>query len=139
MIPIEIQSIPNNRHRYDTVGDYWDSATGTHIRTSDLGNEDFEFLVALHELVEQYLCRSRGIAEKDIMAFDVAFEQERAEGLWTDEEPGDDSRAPYRREHFFATTIERAMAHELGVTWAAYDAAISDLPPYQKEMPRGQD
>ena len=42
MKPIEIKSIPHDQHRYETVGDYWDDGTGTHIRVSEVGNEDYE-------------------------------------------------------------------------------------------------
>ena len=124
---IEIKTIPGDSQRYSTVGDYWDDFKGTHIRVSELGNEDEEFCVAIHELVEQYLCRKRGISEKKITAFDKKFERERVEGRWFDEEPGDDPRAPYRKEHFFATNIERQIAHELGVDWAKYDSKCASM------------
>ena len=127
MKPIEIKSIPHDQHRYETVGDYWDDGTGTHIRVSEVGNEDYEFLVSLHEMVEQYLCRRRGIQEEAIMAFDVAFELEREQGQWGEEEPGDDPRAPYRLEHFVATNIERQIARELGVDWTIYGQTLEAL------------
>lgn len=127
MKTITIKSIPSQLQRYTTAGDYSDDRFGTNIRVSIMKNEDYEFLVALHELVEQYLCRKRGVSEKKITAFDVMFEKEREAGKWTDEEPGDDPRAPYRKEHFFATNIERQMAHELGIDWEKYDKLVSEM------------
>lgn len=42
-------------------------------------------------------------------------------------EPGDDARAPYQREQFFATNLERLLAAELGVEWFAYDRLVEGL------------
>jgi hypothetical protein len=38
--------------------------------------------------------------------------------------PGDDPKAPYHREHRFATRIERLLARELRVNWATYEAGL---------------
>lgn len=32
-----------------------------------------------------------------------------------------------RREHFFATTVERLLADQLGVDWQGYDYTIGEL------------
>jgi hypothetical protein len=127
MLRIEIQAIPHASHRYETVGDYWDDEGGVHVRVSDVGNQDYEFLVAIHELIEQHLCRKRGIPEPEILAFDRAFEAERAAGKWTDEEPGCDPRAPYRKEHLFAEVVERLVAQELGIDFDTYETALACL------------
>jgi len=118
MLNIDIKTIPESEHRYCTLGDYWDDDKGTHIRVKRLESEDSEFLVALHELVEQYLLKKFGIKEPDVMAFDIMFEKERADGKWDqDAEPGDDPRAPYRNQHFMAEVIERMMSVFIGVDW----------------------
>lgn len=132
---IHIATIPHVVQRYPTVGDYWEEKDPREIlpptieiRVSEMFNEDYNFLVALHELVEQHLVRKRGIPIEDIDAFDVQFEKSRAAGLVRDDaEPGDDPRAPYRREHQFATQIEKLMAEALGVDWKEYDAAVMSL------------
>ena len=41
--------------------------------------------------------------------------------------PGDNINAPYRREHFFATNIERLFAGELNVDWFEYDRYVDAL------------
>ena len=125
---INIKTIPHKKHRYETVGDYWTDDKGVEqIRVSSLGDWRMELLVATHELMEDFLCQHRGIKEKAIMKFDIMFEKERAKGLWTDEEPGDDPRSPYRKEHRFATRIERRLAKELNVSWKEYDKIINEL------------
>jgi hypothetical protein len=129
---IFIQTIPHERHRYETVGDYFYTKDNfilgeedMQVRVSDMGNEDYEFLVAIHELIEAYLCRKRGIREEDITAFDIAFEKLRLEG--NEDEPGDSPDAPYQKEHQFATKIERQLSDELGVNWDAYDEKVLSL------------
>jgi len=126
---ISIETIPHQDQRYETCGDWYIGPDDTiHIKVSDMGNADYEFLVALHELCEFWLCNKRGITDEQITAFDKKFEEDRAAGLHgDDEEPGDDPNAPYRREHFFATIIERMLAHELGVDWAEYNEEVIGL------------
>ena len=119
MLNIEIKTIKQSEHRYETLGDYWHDTDGKiHIRCTSLKSEDSEFLVILHELVEMYITKKRGIPEPVIQAFDIKFEEERAEGKWDENaEPGDDPRAPYKTEHCLAEIIERLVARELGVDW----------------------
>ena len=57
-----IETISHKAQKYPTVGDWRNDPDGTlRIRVSDMKNEDYEFLIALHELVEQHLCKKRGI------------------------------------------------------------------------------
>ena len=126
MRKISIETIPHAQHRYETVGDYWHPTDDSvEVRVSDMGNPDYEFLVAIHELIELYLCKKRGIAEPDIKAFDEEFEAKREEG--NEDEPGDSPLAPYQKEHQFATKIESQLAAELSVDWAAYGNAVMSL------------
>jgi hypothetical protein len=43
-------------------------------------------------------------------------------------EPGDDPRAPYYREHQFASGMERLMAAELGIDWQQYMGLVEGPP-----------
>jgi hypothetical protein len=125
-VKIFVETVPHESQRYPTVGDWvWEEDT-LHIKVSDIGNWKYEVLVGLHEAIEALLCRDRNIAEKDVSDFDIAYEKSRREGNVG--EPGDDTGAPYHKEHFFATSIERLIASELGLEWGAYDAAIENLP-----------
>jgi hypothetical protein len=110
-----------NVMRYPTCGDYFKVGRRTFIDIMEQDEEDYEFLIMIHELIEEYLTRKRGIAEQDITIFDMVFEREREEGLHgEDDEPGYDMRAPYRKEHIFSENIERLIAQELGVDWNEY-------------------
>jgi glycosidase len=115
-----IKTIEHNKQRYDTIGDWkFDRRGDLHIKVSDLHNADFEFLVGIHEAIEAFLCMRRGITGNMVDAFDLMW---KGEG-----EPGDDKKAPYHKEHVFATKIERQLATELGVDWDAYDEYINKL------------
>ncbi len=94
---IIIETIPHEKQRYETVGDYWDDEDGTQqVKISDMKNQQYEMLVAVHELIEKELCRVRGIPEAVITEFDMKFEEERTQGYHgKGDEPGADSRAPY--------------------------------------------
>ena len=115
----DIKTIPHNEQRYETVGDFWTKDGVDFIRVSEMEDPRYNFLVALHEFIEQELCKVRGIKTEDIDKFDQDF---KGEG-----EPGDSPLAIYRREHFFATSLERLMAAELGVDWEEYDDKVNSL------------
>ncbi len=126
MQKITIETIPDTQQRYNTVGDYFHNENGDQIfRISDMGNWKYEFLIALHELIESGLCKDRGITEQMIDEFDFSFEKQRIKG--DDREPGDETNAPYYKEHQFATKIERMIADELGVNWEEYIQAGRNL------------
>jgi len=121
---MHIETIPHDNQRYPTVGDYWLDETGVEqIRVSEMMDWRYEVLVAVHELVEMALTRHRGIAEGAITEFDIKFEQDKEKGLVVGE-AGDNVNAPYQKEHFFATNLERLLAGELDVNWSEYDRYV---------------
>ena len=113
---ITIETIPHKSHRYPTLGDYFDVLGTDTILVSNMGNDDYSFLVGIHELVEMYLCKKRGITEEQITKFDIKFEKKGKDG-----EPGDEKGAPYRKEHQIATIVERILCEELGIDWKVYE------------------
>lgn len=120
---IVIESIPHAQHRYPTIGDYWRDPDGTlQIRVSEMADLRSMVAIALHEFVEVHLCEDRGIAEADIMAFDIAA----LLGPYAND-PGHSPEAPYHHEHVFAEIVERQMALELGLNWQKHDAACLAL------------
>lgn len=124
---IHIHSIPHKFQDYNTVGNYKKLSTfvgGWEFEISKM-NIDYEFLVLIHELVEWRLTQKRGIKLKDIDDFDIDFEKNRKPG--NTDEPGFDKKCPYRKEHAFATRIEKLIAKELGVDWETYDDTINNL------------
>lgn len=115
---IVIETIPQDHQRYPTCGDYWKDPDGTlQVRVSAMGNSDYEWLVAVHELIEQKLTEKAGITNEQIDAFDM--------GIGADlDEPGEDDRAPYHKQHMTAYGIEIVLSAELGVSWSAYADAV---------------
>lgn len=124
---IILSTLPHTSQRYDTCGDWITDGRGhlRHVCVSEMGNEDYHFLVGIHELIEAYLCLKRGITQEAVDAFDIHFEERRVEG--NTDEPGHDPAAPYHREHVFAEMIERLLADELGVDWDHYDQTVTAL------------
>lgn len=116
---IVIETIPHHEQRYVTAGDYWDDSNGKQVRVSELGDWRMELLVAIHELIETALCDVRGIAEPDVMAFDMAHPDA--------DDPGSLPEAPYHKEHMFAEEIEHLIADELGVDWTDYETRVGAL------------
>lgn len=123
MMNIEIKTIKNKDQRYNTAGDYFmNNAFGIRtILVSELQNDDYEFLIAIHEAIEQHLCLKRGIDEKLITKFDMNYK-----GLHFDD-PGQDIESPYHREHMFALGIEKLLCKEIGIDFNIYNQALDDL------------
>ena len=134
---VEIKVIPHKSQRYETVGDWYFSfgvvnakkvKKNLEIKVSDMKNWKYEMLVAVHELVEFLLCEDRGIIQKDCDRFDMKFEADRLKGKHSaTAEPGRSKKAPYYREHKFASKIEKLLAEELNVNWKKYDDCVNEL------------
>jgi hypothetical protein len=134
---VSLVSVLHKDQRYDTCGDWYYSADKTHliVSVSELPSRREMFLVAIHELIEAFLCECAGITEAEVDKFDLSFsdliyEEEQkdskrpADHEW---EPGDDARAPYYKQHQIATGIERILAAEVGVSWLKYESHIEEL------------
>lgn len=122
---INIKVIPNSKQRYSTCGDWWWTPAGLEVRVSQLGDEYKELCIAIHEVCEAFLCRKRGISQEQVDRFDKDFEKQREIG--NTDEPGDHPRAPYKREHCFATGIERLLVSEFDIDWSVYEEIINSL------------
>jgi hypothetical protein len=124
---IHLETVPHEKQRYPTVGDYWEDQDGVEqVRVSEMDDWRYEILVGIHELIELALARHRGIPENQISDFDIAFEASKEKGSVSGE-AGDHPLAPYRREHFFATSMERLLATELDVDWFEYERYVDML------------
>lgn len=128
---ITIETIPHSEQRYPTVGDWQKTPDGLQIKVSQMSDERYAILVAIHELIEFVLCEQHGISGERVDAFDMAFEKEREEyakaGVFLVGEPGDNLACPYRNEHAIATGIERIMAAQLEVNWKTYEKEVNSL------------
>jgi hypothetical protein len=128
---VRITSIPHKAQRYNTVGD-WQFIAGEfdkildknipnlRIRISNLSDERYMYLVAIHEYIEAIICKYTGITEKDVDNWDINYS-----GKYN--EPGDDPLCPYNLAHSFATVVEREIAKKIKVNWEEYEKEIESL------------
>ena len=121
---ISLQVIPQVEQRYETLGDYWlEEKTETlHIRVSKFPFQEHELAVAVHELVEAWLCIVDGVDISAIDKFDMAWKPH--DGLT---EPGDDKQAPYYEQHQVATTVEKKLIEALGLRWEFYESECDEV------------
>lgn len=126
---ITIETIEHSQQPYPTVGDWRFKDDGSlSIKVSKMSDWRHEMLVAIHELVESALCEQAGITTEAVDAFDIEYEKRRSKALVLSlREPGDDPSAPYFRQHFIATNIERQMADAFGVNWTEYEKEVNSL------------
>jgi hypothetical protein len=112
---VNLRIIPANQQRYDTAGDWLWTSNTLEIRISrEVANKDIRYamLLFVHELVEALLCRAAGITTAQVDSFDMSHPQA--------DEPGDDPKAPYHRQHLAAEAVERELARQLQVKWKDY-------------------
>jgi len=119
---INIETIPHEQQRYNTCGDYFYDDLGTlQVRISEQGNEFFNKLIMVHELIEEALTKQRGLTEHEIMDFDLYFEKRRDLGLVDkDAQAGFDKNAPYLKEHTISDAVERLMCASAGISYDEY-------------------
>lgn len=112
---IEVKTIPHASQFYVTPGDWhFDRLGRLRIYVSELGNDDYNFLIAVHEMVEAYLCKKRGVNQDDVTNFDKMMLEKGVDN------PGDDVRAPYHKEHRVAIIIESILMHEMNLSDVEY-------------------
>lgn len=121
MKDVIIETIRSDEQVYPTCGNYQDFDKYELVSITKQDNEDYEFLVAIHELVEWWITKKRGIKEEDITSYDVAWELRSSPKA---DEPGNEEDCPYKKEHRFAENIERQIAHELGIDWEEYNKKL---------------
>jgi hypothetical protein len=107
--------------RYPTAGDWeWLPDGALMLKVPEYGGNDISvMLVAIHEMIEAYLCKRDGITDEQVTKFD------------TDnpllEEPGDDLAAPYHQQHVIAMEIEKACATATRTDWKAHDLWVFNV------------
>jgi len=120
-----IQAGPKHLIRNEQAGDWHYWPTGCHALVDNSLTADSQLAVAVHELVEAYLCKKAGITDEAVCAFDKKYEAERKKGKHGEnDEPGDDPRSPYREQHMAATHVERAVCAAIGLNWKEHCDAI---------------
>ncbi len=134
---IEVKVISHSTQRYDTWADWtFDGSGKLTISTSELPQPDwrYDYLSAIHELLEATVCRHMGITQAQVDAFDVDYEARRMRGEWyaacgcrITDDPGSDKHAPYLLAHKYAESVEYGLARLLDVKSEEYDAAYIAL------------
>ncbi len=113
------------RPNVDGADWFWDENFDLQVRVCPMSDWRYETMLAIHEAVEAIMCKHNGVSQKEVDEFDAAYDKTHA----NDVEAGDDPAAPYKREHCFATAIERILCGELGVDWRAYDDELVSCYP----------
>lgn len=116
---IAIQTVPHSRQRYDTAGDYFEIGRFWILQISKLPNWRMEAALIIHEMVEMFLTKHRGIPWEKIDQFDMEHPEL--------DDPGADPEAPYHREHMTATDFEKQICLLLGLDWEEYQQALDSL------------
>ncbi len=115
-----IETIPHKEQRYETLGDYRVDGDGNYrVFVSETGDDNYNFLIGLHEQIEFWLTKQRGISEEAITKFDMDHPELS--------DPGENKKAPYYQEHREATIHETLMAYGLGVDWEDYGARLEKV------------
>lgn len=104
-------------------GECPDAPPTLRICVSQMSELRYEWLVAIHELVEAILCEKAGITPAQVDEFDMNYSPQVGDPV----EPGDSSFAPYHRQHRFASIVEELVAMELGVDWNSYSSEVNSL------------
>lgn len=119
MKPLRISTIPHKEQRYPTAGDWYDLDGCAVVKVSELNDEDMEFTIAIHEAIEQYLCRKHGVVDEVVSEFDKKHLDHS--------NPGDLHDAPYHKEHMVATVVEMLLIKELDIDLEKYEMKLGGL------------
>lgn len=129
-IYFDLNTTDMKSQRYESIDDWFDPWVidkDAYFRTlvADTGNIDYNFLVLLHAMIEQYLCYRHGVSDEKVTKWDLDNPEL--------DDPGSHHDAPYHSEHMAAENIERAMAYFLKVDWKKYEKEIyKTLSRYDK-------
>jgi hypothetical protein len=129
-----VRTIEHKDQRYPTWADWEFLDHHLIVSVSHVGNWRYEYLAAIHELLEATVCRHMGISQVDVDAFDADYENRRvmgeqfaACGCIITNDPGSDVHAPYQLAHKYAESVEYGLARVLDVDAKEYDEAFIAL------------
>lgn len=129
MMKIIIETVPHSQNRNNQCGDYRYMPDGSlYVTVSSLNDPKMEWLIAMHEVIEEFLAKNDGISEEQINDYDIYYEKRREMGLVAeDSENGFAPDCIYKKYHTIATGIEMMLAAQLGVDWLQYNDKINSL------------
>ena len=115
---IILEVIDPHAMRYKTVGDWQIDEVDKKItiQVADTGNNDYNFTLLMHELMEAVLCLKSGITGSQVDAWDLEHEDS--------DDPGILKGSPYREQHISATIIEDVVLSILKLDPYEYDKVI---------------
>ena len=116
---IAIFTVPHDDQTYSTCGNYGEGKLGWWMSISRTGNWKYDFLVALHELLEMGFTKSNGVDWAEIDKFDISHPEL--------DDPGWCPKAPYHKEHVAAEALERQAAILMGVNWLEYQETLDKI------------
>jgi hypothetical protein len=121
---IVVKFIPIEEQRYNTAGDYWEDEDNIHFRITKQENKQSEIAILLHEITEFFLTRERGLTEREITEYDLAWETLHNQGFTQADEPGNEPGCPYKDEHDISLIIERIFCMAAGINWQKHDEQL---------------
>ena len=111
--------VPLESQRYETLGDYYLEEDRLNFKITDTGNNTYNKLILIHELVEELMTSYRGIREGEILQWDLKHDDSN--------DPGREPGCPYRNEHLFAEMVERMICHQLEIDWNEYEEHLNKV------------
>ena len=132
-IIIQVVEPSQMRPEVDGADWFWDAAGDLQVRVCPMSDWRYETLLGIHEAVEAILAKFNGVSQMAVDAFDIAYDLDHPN--MPDLNAGDDPAAPYKREHCFATAVERILCAELKVDWRDYDDELATTYPGPSKRP----
>lgn len=133
---IHIKVIPRGEMRPEVDGADWyfDEKGDLQVRVAPMSDWRYEIALAFHEAFEAALCKDHGVSQQEVDAFDRAFELAHPDQ--PDLNAGDEQTAPYRREHNYATIVDRLFIGACGLNWKDYDDELAATYPGPSKRPQ---
>jgi len=117
---ITIRQTEDAEFRYDTLGDWqYDERHGEVVARIDVPKFGTDanyaaWLVAIHEIVELFLCLRAGVTQREADEFHASHKDS--------DEYGDELDCPYYDQHQIADAVEKLLCGAIGVSWKDYVA-----------------
>ena len=113
MKKIVIEVIPYKKMYMEYFGDfYWEKDGTLQIRVAQYPNEIQDVGTIVHEFLEAWKLKVKGVSVKDVEMFDKEHEDH--------DDPGCLKDAPYHKEHMESLYIEKIICKQMGFDWNTY-------------------
>jgi len=126
-IKVKFKSLEDIRN--NQLGDYFYDEDGTLIfHIAETGNEFYNKMILIHEMIEEATTKQMGILEEDISNYDKYFELKRQQKLvGENDENGYARDCNYRNQHTLSDSVERLMCAMTNTPWIDYEYHINNL------------